>query len=87
MRKVYPSDISREQFARIESLLLGARKKTKPRQVDLYDIFCALLYVLKRGCQWNRLPSDFPAKSTVYTYSSNGKKSQQKVTQACWSRL
>jgi transposase len=68
MRKQYPSDISREQFAEIEWLLLSARKKTKPRQVDLYDVFCALLYVLKTACQWNMLPSDFPAKSTVYTY-------------------
>ena len=68
MRKEYQSDISGEQFARIEGLLLSARKKTKPRQVDLYDVFCAVLYVLKSGCQWDMLPSDFPAKSTVYTY-------------------
>ena len=68
MRKVYPSDISREQFAQIEGVLLSARKRTKPRKVDLYEVFCALLYVLKSGCQWRMLPSDFPAKSTVYTY-------------------
>ena len=68
MRKVYPSDISREQFAKIEGVLLRARKRTKPRQVDLYDVFCGLLYVLKSGCQWNMIPSDFPPKSTVYTY-------------------
>ncbi|MFZ6759369.1 IS5 family transposase [Undibacterium sp. Ji50W] len=68
MRKVYPSDISREQFAKIEGLLLSARKKTKPRKVDLYDVFCAILYVLKSGCQWDMIPSDFPPKSTVYTY-------------------
>jgi transposase len=68
MRKVYPSDISRAQFAQIESVLLSARKKTKPRQVDLYDVFCAVLYVLKSGCQWDMIPSDFPPKSTVYTY-------------------
>jgi transposase len=68
MRKVYPSDISREQFSQIESLLLSARKKTKPRRVDLYDVFCAVQYVLKSGCQWGMIPSDFPAKSTVYRY-------------------
>ncbi len=68
MRKNYPSDISREQFAQIEPLLLSARKKTKPREVDLYDVFCALLYVMKSGCQWDMLPGGFPPKSTVYTY-------------------
>ena len=68
MRKVYPSDISREQFAKIEGLLLSARKKTKPRKVDLYDVFCALLYIMKSGCQWSMLPGEFPPKSTVYWY-------------------
>ena len=68
MRKQYPSDISRAQYEMVRELLESARKKTKPRKVDLYEVFCALLYVLKSGCQWNMLPSDFPPKSTVYTY-------------------
>ncbi|WP_251913660.1 transposase, partial [Lactiplantibacillus plantarum] len=41
-------------------------KRTKPRKVDLYDIFCALLYTLKNGCVWRDLPSDFPKWETVY---------------------
>ena len=73
MRKKYQSDISREQFTKIEGLLLSARKKTKPRRVDLYDVFCAVLYVLKNECQWDMLPSDFPAKSTVYRYFTQWK--------------
>ncbi|MGZ8192929.1 MAG: transposase, partial [Methylobacter sp.] len=40
MRKTYPSDISREQFEQIRPLLESVRKKTKPRTVDLYEIFC-----------------------------------------------
>ena len=40
MRKVYPSDISRKQFEQISPILENARKKTKPRTVDLYDVFC-----------------------------------------------
>ena len=68
MRKKYPSDVSREQFALIEEILEKARKKTKPRVLDLYDIFCGVLYVLKTGCQWRALPSDFPKWKTVYEY-------------------
>jgi len=64
----YPSNISREQFQLIREELENARKKTRPRKVDLYDVFCAILYVLKSGCQWRMLPSDFPKMSTVYWY-------------------
>jgi len=39
-RKTYPSDISREQFAPLLPLLESARKRTAPRQVDLYDVSC-----------------------------------------------
>ena len=68
MRKNYPSDISRLQFEKIKPLLEGARKITKPRKIDLYDAFCAVLYVLKSGCQWRMLPSDFPDWHNVYAY-------------------
>jgi len=68
MRKSYPSDISREAFERIKPILSGGRKRTKPREVDLYDVFCGLLYLLKSGCQWDMLPSEFPNKSTVHYY-------------------
>ncbi len=33
---------------------------------DLYDIFCAILYVNKGGVQWRLLPSDFPKWQNVY---------------------
>lgn len=68
MRKAYPSDISREQFESIGPLLESARKSTSPRKIDLYEIFCAVLYVLKSGCQWRMLPDGFPKWQTVYYY-------------------
>lgn len=67
-RTTYPSDISRDRFKLIEPILLAARKKTKPRKADLYEVFCGVLYVLKSGCQWDMLPDDFPKWRTVYNY-------------------
>jgi transposase len=64
----YPSEISREQFEQIRELLESVRKKTRPSTVDLYDIFCGVLYVLKSGCQWRMLPNDYPKWRTVYEY-------------------
>jgi transposase len=68
VRKSYPSDISREQFEIIRPLLESARKKTAPRKVELYEVFCAVLYLLRSGCQWRMLPEDFPRWRTVHSY-------------------
>jgi transposase len=64
----YPSDISRAQFEGIKGLLESARKRTKPRELDLYDVFNGLLYVVKTGCQWCALPKDYPKFGTVHKY-------------------
>ncbi|RMX07065.1 IS5 family transposase [Allofranklinella schreckenbergeri] len=68
MRAKYPSDISPEQFEHVRPLLESARKSTRPRTVDLYEVFCAVLYLLRTGCQWRALPSDFPKWRTVHAY-------------------
>jgi transposase len=64
----YPSDISRAQFKKIRSLLEAARKHTRPRTLDLHDVFNALLYVMKTGCQWRALPKDYPDYRSVHHY-------------------
>ncbi|HSX28161.1 MAG TPA: IS5 family transposase [Candidatus Saccharimonadales bacterium] len=67
-RKSYPSDVNREQFELIRPILESARRQTKPRILDLYEVFCGVLYVLKSGCQWRMLPSDFPKWRSVHAY-------------------
>ena len=68
MRKPYASDISREKFEEILPVLQSVRKRTKPTTVDLYEVFCAVLYLLRNGCQWRMLPRDFPKWRTVHSY-------------------
>ena len=67
-RKIYGSDITREQYEAVRLMLENVKKKTRPRKVDLYDVFCAILYVLKCGCPWRLLPHDFPRWGRVYRY-------------------
>ena len=55
-RQKYASDISREKFAEIEPELRKVRRRTKPATLDLYEVFCAVLYLLRTGCQWRYLP-------------------------------
>jgi hypothetical protein len=54
MRKPYDSDITREQFNQISLDLEFARKKTRPRKIDLYEVFCAISYLLKK-IRWPHL--------------------------------
>uniref|UniRef100_UPI002076E746 transposase n=1 Tax=Lactiplantibacillus TaxID=2767842 RepID=UPI002076E746 len=56
--KNYPSNITRKQFEQIRPELESFRKQT----------FCAIIYVLKTGCQWRQVPSDFPEWHSVYNY-------------------
>ena len=72
--KKYASDISREKVEEIEPLLRGVRRRTKPTTVDQYEVFCAVLYLLRTGCQWRALPSEFPKWQTVYAYFSKWSK-------------
>jgi hypothetical protein len=68
MRKTYPSDVTREQFALVSPDLERAKKTTRPRKIDLYDVFCAILYLLKNACTWRALPHDFPDYRHVNYY-------------------
>jgi len=64
----YPSDITREQYEVIREELEYTKIKTKPREIDLYSVFCAILYLVKGGIQWDMLPSDFPNRGIVRYY-------------------
>ena len=34
----------------------------------MYDVFCAVLYVIQGGIQWRILPNDYPQWQSVYYY-------------------
>ncbi len=70
MSHTYPSDISRKQFEKIRPILEGSSRITRPRTVDLYDVFCGVLYILKSGSQWRMLPKDYPSWELCYYYFS-----------------
>jgi transposase len=67
-RPEFPSDISREDFEKVRPMLEAARRKTRPRKHDLYDVFCAVLYFLDSGAAWRSLPPVFPPWRTVHEY-------------------
>jgi putative transposase len=72
MRKPYPSDLTDAQWAIIEPLI-PISATGRPRQVDLREVLNAIFYLNRSGCQWDMLPHDLPAKSTVYDYFAQWK--------------
>jgi putative transposase len=67
MRKPYPSDLTDEQWAVIEPLI-PVHTTGRPREVDMREVLNAIFYLNRSGCQWDMLPHDLPAKSTVYDH-------------------
>jgi len=67
-RPQFPSDISREQFEHVRGMLEAARRKTRPRKHDLYDVFCAVLFLLETRGAWRSMPPEFPPWRTVHEY-------------------
>jgi putative transposase len=67
MRKPYPSDLTDEQWAILQPLI-PVPKVGRPRTNDMREVLNAILYLNRSGCQWDMLPHDLPAKSTVYRH-------------------
>jgi putative transposase len=65
MRKAYPSDLTDAQWAIVEPLI-PVNTAGRPRTVDMREVVNTIFYLIRSGCQWDMLPHDLPAKSTVY---------------------
>lgn len=64
-RRPYPTDLTDAQWEQIAPYLpryTRGRKRTYP----LREIFNALLYLDRTGCQWRMLPHDFPPHASVF---------------------
>lgn len=67
-RSRYPSDVTEDQWQRIERLLSRDSAVGRPPQHDRRDVVDAINYRWQTGCSWRMLPHDFPPWTTVYTH-------------------
>ena len=65
-RKSYPSDVSDAEWEFLVPYLTLMREDAPQREHALRDVFDAVRYVVKTGCQWDFLPHDFPPWTAVY---------------------
>jgi putative transposase len=63
----YKTDLTDAQWDLIKDYF-APDKMGAPRKYDVRDVFNALIYMLRTGCQWRLLPNDFPPYKTVQYY-------------------
>lgn len=62
---MYSTDLEGTQWQVIKKILNLQERK---RKYDLREIWNAIFYVVKTGCQWRMLPSNFAPWELVYYY-------------------
>lgn len=64
--KRYPTDLTDEEWARVEPVMPKPARTGRQREVDLREVLNAIRYLARTGCGWRMLPKDFPPWQTVY---------------------
>lgn len=78
----YPTDLTDKQWQFIEKML---DDKDRKRKHSLRSILNGIFYLVKTGCQWRMLPSNFAPWNTVYYYYRKWKNNvfQRKFMSSC----
>jgi transposase len=61
--------ITPAQFKYINSFL-PVVKTRRPKKYSDYELFNGLLFLLRTGCQWRNIPSDYPPWKSIYWFWS-----------------
>jgi putative transposase len=66
-KRSYPTDVSDAEWEIVKEVLVREEPYTTGRhaEVDLREVWNAIFYINKTGCQWQYLPHDFPPPTTV----------------------
>jgi transposase len=64
----YASDLTDVEWALLEPLLPPPCDQGRPRSWPMREVVNAIFYIMRSGCPWRLLPSDFPPWRTVYRW-------------------
>jgi len=68
-RRQYDTDLTNEQFELVAAVLTSCKPNKRPgrqQRHNLLEIFNAIFFVVRTGCQWRMLPHNFPKWQSVY---------------------
>jgi putative transposase len=66
MSTTYPSDLSDAEWEYVQRYLPPLPTQGRPRMHPLRRILDAIFYVLRTGCAWRYLSTNFPPWQTVF---------------------
>jgi transposase len=66
MSTTYPSNLSNAEWDYLQRFLPPRSPHGRLRRHSLRSVFDALFYLLRTGCPWRYLPSNFPPWQTIY---------------------
>ncbi len=66
MSTTYPSDLSDAEWVCAKRFLPPLPRRGRPRTHPLRRVPDTIFYVLRTGCAWGYLPSNFPLWQTVF---------------------
>jgi putative transposase len=66
MSTIYPSDLTDAEWECVQGYLPPVPWSGRPRTHPLRRILDAILYLVRTGCAWRYLPSNFPPWQTVF---------------------
>jgi len=67
----YPSDLTAAQWEQIDHHFQPRTRRGSGHKHPKKQIVDGILYVVRTGCQWRQLPTDFPPWKTVYDHFRN----------------
>ena len=67
-KRIYPSDLSDGEYKFLKKYLPTQKRGGRPVKYQRREILNAIFYLLRTGCAWRYLPTDYPHWKTVYHY-------------------
>jgi len=64
----YPTDLTDGQWEILAPFIPPPKTGGRKRTANIREILNAIFYLLRTGCAWRMLPSDFPLWTIVYHY-------------------
>jgi putative transposase len=68
IRQPYPTDLTDQQWTRIEPLIPAVKPGGRPAKYPRREILSAIFYQMRGGAAWRLLPHEFPYWQSVYGY-------------------